>query len=230
MNIINEKPNRFLVHWMLSALLIWPVSLFICLMLWVPVSFVLSYLGHWEDLTSFVPIIGIIAMFIISGLVVGYVIGEAQKILVEDELDWYLFSWRKTSAVGGMCASLLVMFILYWANSLDLQTRWMLVMPIFMLVLSSFQWLKMRHMTHEAWLWILGNMTAACVFSGLLFMNQPDPFNDYYSFISFCLWILATLAQSLIMGIVLLWLYNRPLLEDNELAPVYLEVRNHDDY
>jgi hypothetical protein len=48
------------------------------------------------------------------------------------------------------------------------------------------------------------------------------------------LWLLAVLAQGAITGLVMLWLYDRPVndwdLEDEkQVAPVYLEVRSRSD-
>jgi hypothetical protein len=229
MNIINYKPNRFLIHWMVAALLIWPLSLFMSISLWAAVSLPLGFLGQWGSIGAFIPLLETITMLIIPSLVVGYIIGSAQKTLAGADLDWHLNNWRKLSIAGALSGGLLIATLLYFTQ-LDKQILWLLTMPIFMLVLSSFQWLEMRQAAREAWLWILANVTGALVFSGLLFMNQPNPMSDNHTFLSFALWILATLAQGMITGIVLLWLYDRPLADsENELAPVYLEVRNHDD-
>lgn len=230
MNTVNYNSNRFLVHWMLSALLIWPASLFMSMLLWTPISFLLSFLHPWFSSEPIILMLEIVAMLIIPSFVIGYVVGETQKTLAHDDLDWYLNHWQKLSIVGGVSGGLLIATLFYFVNGLNEQTLWILAMPIFMLVLSSFQWLEMRKVAREAWLWILGNVTGACVFSGLLFINQLDPMSENYPFLNFGLWIFATLAQGMITGIVLLWLYDRPIADsDDELAPVYLEVRSRDD-
>lgn len=230
MNTVNYNSNRFLVHWMLSALLVWPMSLFLSLLLWTPVSLLLNFLPPQFSSEPIILMLEIFTLLIIPSLVIGYVLGETQKTLIHDELDWNLSHWLKLSIGGGISGGLLVTALFYFLSGFDERTLWILAMPAFMLVLSSFQWLEMRQVAREAWLWILANVTGACVFSGLLFINQLNPMGDNYTFLSFGLWILATLAQGMITGIVLLWLYDRPIIEnEHELAPVYLEVHSNRD-
>ena len=222
MNTRNFTSRNFLAHWMLNSLLIWPSSLMLCIFLWWPVALILRLFGLDIETHSIFSLIINFIRLIIPGLLVGYIIGGFQKILAHDDLGWYLSDWLKYSAIGGFLGGLVIVLLLYVPPT---STRsWMMAMPIFMGILSSFQWLKMRQMVHDAWLWILANLSAGCVFSGLLFMNHPTIHNE--PLMSFALWIFATLAQGLITGIVLLCLYERPIIDEAELAPVYLEIRD----
>jgi hypothetical protein len=222
MNTKNFTSKHFLTHWMLNALLIWPSSLMLCIFLWWPVSLILKLLGLETNAGFITYSIIMVLRLIVPGLVVGYIIGGFQKLLVQDDLNWHLPDWLLLSAAGGFVGGLAILLLLYVPTTSIF--NWMLAMPIFMLCVSSFQWLKMQQMVQAAWMWILANLSAGCVFSGLLFMNQPSVHNE--PLLSFGLWILASLAQSLITGIVLLWLYDRPIMDEAELAPVYLEVRD----
>lgn len=216
--------GHFLVHWVLANVLSWPGSLFLCMLLWWPFSIFLNFLELYTATNFLIPLIETSFRVIVFGIVFAYVLSGFQKSLAQEELNWHLETWLKYSSFGGLIGGLVILSLLYMP--LSSSTVWFLTMPIFMSILSFFQWLKLRQMVYEAWLWILANFSAASVFSGLLFMNSPDTLIHNDPLLHFSLWILAILAQSLITGIVLLYLYDRLIPDDAELAPVYLEVRD----
>jgi hypothetical protein len=102
----------------------------------------------------------------------------------------------------------------------------LLLMPLFAFGLSAGQWVVLRDMAHQAWVWIAGNTSAAIVFGGLLLLN-PSPLPG--SFGIFIWFVVAAMAQGAVTGYVILWLYDhlrRTRDDEREPAPVYLEVRN----
>ena len=109
----------------------------------------------------------------------------------------------------------------------------MMLLPLFILPISIMQWRILDPIAHEAWMWILGNLVAAIVFSGLFFSTQPMPFIEALPVASLILWLMAAIALGAITGVVILWLYQHQISEwddeNAELAPVYVEVRNQDD-
>lgn len=175
-----------------------------------------------------------LGIFIIPGLSIGYIIGDIQYNLLRDFLDWTFIDWIKYSAIGGLIGGMAVLLLnLLLVNYLPQRLQWMMVLPVFILPLSLMQWRLLRDVAREAWMWVLANLTGAIVFSGLLFSLDPLPFIERSPLIDIMMWILAASSFGFITGIVMLWLYERPLSEwddeDAELAPVYIEVRNRDD-
>jgi hypothetical protein len=84
-------------------------------------------------------------------------------------------------------------------------------MPVFVLVVSVFQWLSLRHAVRQAWLWILGNGIAGIVFSGVLTRNQSY-FGGNVPFLALGIIALAVLGQGFITGYVMLFLFEKKLL------------------
>ena len=73
----------------------------------------------------------------------------------------------------------------------------------------------------------------AIVFSALFFSTQTMPFHLVEPLGDLLRWLLATGAMGVVTGVVMLWLYERPLTEfddeNAELARVYVEVHTRDD-
>src|SRR5688572_33304718 len=93
------------------------------------------------------------------------------------------------------------------------------MMPTYVVFVSAAQWFTLRNAVKQAWLWILGNVAAGMVFSGLL--------TSYYdgdtSVAILFMFALAVLAQGYITGYVLLFLFEKKLLP---MAPEGVEVDN----
>lgn len=234
MNTINVNPNRFLRHWLVSALGAWPVAGVACLVAWMPIAILSSLIAQFDALDIVARGLTTIALFTIPGMSIGYVVGDMQHNLMRDFLDWTFIDWVKFSTIGGFLGGIAVIVSnLLFASYLPEHMQWMITLPIFMLPLSLLQWWLLRDSAREAWMWILANLVGAIVFSGLLFSRQPMPFVQTSPFVDVMMWVLAATSLGIITGIVMLWLYEHPVSEwddeDAELAHVYIEVRNRED-
>ena len=231
-NSIN--PNRFLREWIGNSIYIWLIAAVVCFIALVPFA-ILYGVFHQEGVSlEMMRWFMAIALMTIPGVVIGYTVGDRQENLIDYHLHWSLKGWTRLSMLGGFFGGVLVV-----AKALAFQSLaghpylLMLNMPLYVLCLSIAQWLILRNVAREAWLWILGNVVGGIVFSGILFLNQPSPTHPAYGWILLGLWGLATLGQGIITGIIILWLYDRPIDEwddnDAEVAPVYLEVHTRSD-
>ena len=234
MNTSNVNPNRFLQHWLMHAIAVWAVAAVASLIAWSPVAIIISVLGQYDSLFFLVNIISSLAILIIPGAVIGYMIGDFQRNLVRDLLGWELQNWIKASISGGVAGAILVIItMMLWGSYLPERIQWMLTMPLFVLPISACQWWILRASTREAWMWILGNVVGAIVFSALFFSTQTMPFHLVEPLGDLLRWLLATGAMGVVTGVVMLWLYERPLTEfddeNAELARVYIEIHTRDD-
>ena len=232
MNTVDVNPNRFLRHWIASAMTVWFVAAVACLLAWIPIAVLSSMLAQFASLTVIAEMLTMIAIFTIPGLTIGYVIGDMQHKLLRDILHWDMHSWIRYSSIGGLLGGFLVIFatILFGAQLSD-RLQWMLALPLFMLPISIMQQRILRTYVRETWLWILGNVVGAIVFSSLMFGQQV--ILDAFPATSALMWLLAAAALGIITGIVMLWLYERPRSdwgeEDAEFARVYVEARHRDE-
>ncbi|MEL6307387.1 MAG: hypothetical protein AAFQ52_04540 [Chloroflexota bacterium] len=229
----NDAPNRFLRHWLFHALVIWPIAAIASVITWLPVAVVASMMGGYDNLTPIVNGISTIGLLTLPGMTVGYMVGDVQWRLMGDHLNWRQKGWVRMSIIGGLLGEwLMVAGTLLLANSLPERTQLMIMLPLFIVPLSIAQWWILRRTTRDAWLWILANVSGAMVFSGVFFMNPMFPFVSIEPLSSLLLWLLAASSLGIITGIVLLWLYDRPLLdwdENSELARVHVEVYSRND-
>ena len=233
MNTINVNPNRFLRHWLMHAIFVWIVSAVASLIAWSPVAILIAVLGQYDSLFFLVNILSTVAILIIPGAVIGYMVGDFQRNLVRDLLGWDLTPWIKYSIMGGVIGGLSVIAgMMLFGTYLPERIQWMITLPLFILPLSACQWWVLRQTTRDAWMWILGNVVAGIVFSGLFFSTQTMPFVLAEPLSSLFTWLIAAGSLGIITGIVMLWLYERPITEfdDNlELARVYVEVHSRDE-
>lgn len=234
MNTTNVNPNRFLQHWLMHAITVWAISAVASLIAWSPVAIVISVLGQFDSLFFLVKIISTIAIFIIPGAVIGYMIGDFQRNLVRDLLGWELQEWIRFSIIGGVAGGILVIIsMVLFGSHLSERIQLMLTMPLFILPLSACQWWILRPTSREAWMWILGNLVGAIVFSSLFFSTQTLPFPVVEPIGNLLKWLFATGSMGVVTGVVMLWLYERPLTEfddeNAELARVYVEIHNNRD-
>jgi len=225
--------NRFLRHWLINSIVIWPGVAITCILAWIPAALLWTFLIHKAHFSTEL-IEGLrIPLFLWFGLVSGYTIGDWQTRLIHEHLHWHLPGWGRFSAAGGVLGMGFLLLVGSFLKQWLPEYTYLTMMPLYIAGLSTMQWFILRKTSHEAWLWVLGNIVAGIVFSGLLFFNQPVPFSPFSRVLTLGLWIIAAGAQGFITGIVLLWLYDRPVSEqsraDRTLAPVYIEVRDRSD-
>jgi hypothetical protein len=223
------NPNRFLRNWLLYAIVVWPVVGIACLVLWSPFALFLTMLGGYSAFSWLSEIASLLSLLIMPSLVIGFFVGNFQSTLLGDELAWEIESWQRHTIFGAIFGGILVILSSFLGFGNNFAQPWFPIMPLFVLGLSSVQWFSLRHESRDAWLWILGNLTGGLVFSSLLLLNQGQNVAALDSIVLTAWWLLAVTAQGLITGIVMLYLYERPIQEEGrELAPVYIEVRNRD--
>lgn len=230
--------NRFLWMWLVDSVGVWPVALIACALAWTPILVLGVLFGRGESLPPLLEWATLLALLLVPGTTIGYCVGDLQRNLIRTQLHWHTGGWLRWSVFGGLFGGVLAVGGAWLSAGLfSERIQWMLLMPLFAFGLSLGQWWVLRRLTDESWMWVLGNVVGGIVFSGLLFMNQPDPTDPYHSIWGLLLWLVAVLAQGVITGIVLLWLYDRPvdqsdnpLDNDDDLARVYVEVRHRDDH
>lgn len=224
--------NHFLRQWLAHSLVLWPIVVVASVLAWLPLAILMVFLAQGSDLPFILRIINSVALMLIPGAAVGYCAGTSQLNLMRDHLKWQPKNWIHWSTIGGTLGSFAVLMItITFRQTMPSITQLMIAMPLFALCYSLGQWWTIRESTREAWMWILGNVVGGIVFSGLLFLNQPDmTIYGWQKVWMVAMWAFAVLGQATVTGIVLLWLYERPLPEqpeDAEYAHVYVEV--HDD-
>ncbi|MGJ3239413.1 MAG: hypothetical protein ACFE0Q_11955 [Anaerolineae bacterium] len=233
MNTLNINSNRFLLHWLVNALSVWLSAGMACFLAWLPFAVLISVLGQFDNLLWLTGTIGTVALLIVPGASIGYVIGDIQRNLIRDFLRWDFSDWQRATMFGGVLGGLAVIgSMLVLRAEISLYWQWMLMMPLFILPISLMQWRILRHHSREAWVWVLGNLVAGIVFSGLFFNPNPFPIELNAVIDNILRWGISASAQGIITGIVMLWLYDHPASDwddDAELARVYLEIHSHDD-
>lgn len=193
-------------------------------MAWIPIQLVLIAMVQYLNVEVLAMPLGAAAMLLLPGVILGRAIGWIQHELLRNHLNWEMDDWIRYSTIGGTLGGVLVVFFEYglslWLSPMPL----LFAMPLFALCLSMCQWLVLRQTARESWLWILGNVSAGVVFSGLL--TSYSSLLDTPLWIA-GLWIIATVAQSFITGVVVLWLYDRPLPQRQEPARVFVEIHTN---
>jgi hypothetical protein len=199
-----------------------------CLVLWSPLTLFLTMLGGYRAFSFLSEIASLLSLLIMPSLVIGYFVGIFQRNLLVEELSWEIEGWQRQTIIGAIIGAVLVVFgsLIPFGNGFEQDS--VLVMPLFVFGLSFAQWFSLRHESRDAWLWILGNVTGGIVFSSLLLIHAQG-FTSLDPLFLLVLWLVAATAQGLVTGIVMLYLYERPIQEEGrELAPVYVEVHNHE--
>lgn len=217
--------GQFMRDWLTASVLVWPLALGAWVVACMPIGFLVN---TFQPAGTIAEQVVWIAMLGLTGSLVGYIIGDAQRSIMRDTLGWWSPDWARVSVPGGLFGGLAVfggqtLLAGLGASETLLQLA---AMPLFAVGLSLGQWLVLRQMAHQAWLWVIGNMSAAIIFGGLLLLNQSPLPGHTGLFIWF---MIAAICQGAVTGYVMLWLYERLRRipdEERELAPVYVEVRN----
>ncbi|MCU0511639.1 MAG: hypothetical protein MUE40_03620 [Anaerolineae bacterium] len=229
--MIEIRGNRFLGWWLVGSALVYPMSVLLAalaVMIFSAVfSFVTGLIGlnvltrSYPDLLSLVSFAAIAA---ILGGSIGYSLGHIQRYLLRRHLYWTADGWRRASVVGGVVGGLAAGgAVSLLSDAARLNDMWLLLpMPVYITVVSVFQWAALRPATRQAWLWVLANLVGGLVYSGLIVMNQPPAYSRTYEETTLLLFGLAVLAQGFITGFVMLWLFEKfayPLDNDGDGVP-----------
>lgn len=232
----HDNSLRFLLAWVGSSVIVWPVSIFLCLIFFASAWFAIDVVD--ELLAMLAPygllrVFGLLLMGLLPGLAVGFVLGDLQQRAMQMHLGQRVPHWMRVTLLGGALAGTITVLSTLFLGEYSARMYWeMIALPLFMLVLSAVQWWYLRQHVARAWMWTLANAVAGVVFVGLMAMNQPGRDNVWYPILQIGLWLIASVAQGLTTGIVLLWLFDHhhDHWDDGErdLARVYVEVRARD--
>lgn len=226
MNEDRANTGQFLREWLAASVFVWPLVLGAWVVTWIPVGFLFNTIGQ----TLLGELVAWLLLLILPGALVGYIVGDAQSSIMRDTLRWWSPQWARRSAIGGLMGGVLVLALNYiFDASISDHLQWVVSMPLFVLCLSIGQWSALRHMTADAWLWIVGNLTGGIIFSSLVFINAPVMQAPWLQFVWF---VVAAAAQGAVTGYVIIWLYERLRRtpdDEREYARVYVEVRSRQD-
>jgi hypothetical protein len=218
------KPFSFMLWWIACSIFVWPLAVVVLGLVLVPLMIALQTVIpdiYYSPQSSV--IMGIIGVPVV-GMALGLTIAMLQRWLLRQKLYWAADGWRKWSLLGGAVGACIVFGMTSMINTMlpyNFSEKWsaFVMMPSFLLFLSAAQWFTLRNAVKQAWLWVLGNVAAGMVFSGLL--------TAYYdgdtSVAVLAMFALAVLAQGYITGYVLLFLFEKKLLP---MAPEGVEVDN----
>lgn len=214
MNSYRIKGTPFLLWWMACTLFVYPMALTLGALVMFPLLMGIGFLE--PNLSDYEVLFTLLALALVvptGGAVVGFCAGQLQRWLLRTRLYWVAERWRLWSMAGGAVGSVaLTLLVLVAPDYLYEDLRLLLVlMPAFALCLSAVQWMSLRHVVHQAWLWVLGNLAAGVVFAGLIVMNTPPIYEYGYETSVIGLWFVATLAQGAITGLVILYLFEKHL-------------------
>lgn len=209
------KSRPFLARWIMYSVFVWPMAIFCLGLSGFAVSIIAASFQQFPLANPLFSIVRAAAVPML-GATVGYCVGLLQRGLLRQRLYWAADHWRAASTAGGAIGAVAVLGLL----SLSADHRsiygddaiFFWVMPLFALCLSAAQALRLRHAVRAAWLWVVGNLAGGMVFSGFVFLNEPDFNHLNYAFLMLGLWLLATAAQGAITGQIMLHLFQTQLL------------------
>lgn len=210
------RPNRFLLWWLVGSVLVYPLAVIVAAVTMFVIAAVVSGLGSILRAPFYytAPIFSVVYVGVMAGALgagTGFSVGHIQRHLLRRYLYWTADYWRVLSTAGGFIGGLLTAGIIFLSpyNSTGNGIWLMPVMPLFMALVSLFQWRSLRHATRHASVWVIANIIASMVWSGVLFMNQPDPYARSYGLSMLVLGALAVAAQGFITGFLILWLFEK---------------------
>jgi hypothetical protein len=214
-DIYRIKPRNFLLWWMACGVFVYPLTVMVGGLILMPIAFLAPILmpDFYMDQNGIIfTLIGVPVI----GIVIGATMAWLQRWLLRGKLYWAAEGWRKWSILGGVLGAFAVLGVSTMIRIVApyyVADGWVMfaAMPVFVLVVSIFQWLSLRHAVRQAWLWILGNGIAGIVFSGVLTRNQSY-FNGNVPFLALGIIALAVLGQGFITGYVMLFLFEKKLL------------------
>lgn len=214
------KPLKMLSWWILNTFFIFPLTATVLGMLVLPVAYIASStLPNMEHLPLVITLITIPAI----GGIIGACISFLQRPILRERLYWAADHWTRWTVIGGAVGAIVTFaYVAFIENSTLVSLREneviLSMMSVFLLVLSAFQVVTLRHAVKQSWLWIAGNVVAGVVFFGVLVSNPVNEYNASYGLQMFGLLVLAVLSLGVITGMVILFLF------ENHLHPMQPET------
>ncbi len=213
---MNEDPYKirlipFYLWWTACAVLVWPLSVIALGVVLMPIGIVFNIVRPLPYDSTMLDTLMMFGLMLLGGLIIAAMVGGLQRWLLRTKLYWTADGWRFWTVLGGAFGATIVglgrlfldEFASYYAAD-----YWMtlLAMPVFMLCVSLAQWVALRQAVRDAWFWVLGNVVAGMVFGGMLSNNAEGRDAAFLFFVG------GVLAQAIITGFVLSYLFEKKLL------------------
>lgn len=212
-DVYRIKALKTLTWWILASLFTIPLAAMALVIIGVSTVFVGSILFEpLMDNAIFVGIAAIIAVPI-AGAIIGAVVAFLQRIILRKQLYWAADKWLRWTMFGGAVgASLVIVCMMFFGNSFYEDIQILFMMPIFLACVSSFQFIALRHVVKQAWLWIIANIVGGVVFAAVPLNNQVSSFDPNSELNGFGIGLLAVLSLGFITGLILIFLFDKKLL------------------
>lgn len=216
------KGMRFLLWWVVASIFVYPVAVMLVAVTMMPLSIFWSFLSvpSGSDLPGPLQFFIGIGIVMLIGAIIGYAVGQLQRWLLRSHLYWTAEHWRSLSVAGGAIGAVLVLGVMMMAERVFASDYILiLAMPFYVMAVSLAQWISLREAVRSAILWVFANVVAGIVYGGLLMMNEPSVYAPHYTLSMLSLMLLAMIAQGVITGFVMLWLFEKHSYEvDNGTA------------
>lgn len=209
--VYHYDTNSFWMRWLGSSLFVWPMSIVVTLILFVPVAFLFGAFGLSFINSSVEDVIISGMVMILAGGAIGLSVGFLQRYVLVNVLFWTADHWRLSSTIGGVTGAIVLGVLSLITDQYLLEDTLFTVaaMPIFATVLSLVQVFALRVAVRQSWLWVLANLVGGLVFSGLAMRNSLDPRAWGELVGGLGLSVLAATAQGIVTGYIMLFLFER---------------------
>lgn len=204
-------------------------------------------LAQWGAIITFVAIAFLIETLVgsetlyalLGGVLFAIIIGQVQQNILQNYTEADFKGWTFTSAVGGGLSMIPLTIAFGEFDSLlriigpeailhALPATVPPAMLVVFMLMSMANWFILRQIVDNAWLWIVANVVGALMFL---------PFMQGGGLISLVVTLtLAMLAQHIVTGTTLFWLFqedSKPddgLPDEDRYARAYVEVYSRDEY
>lgn len=226
--VYHYETNSFWMRWLGSSLFVWPMSIVVTLILFVPVAFLFGAFGLTLINSSVEDTLISGMMMVLAGGAIGLSVGVLQRYVLTNVLYWTADYWRLSSTIGGIIGAIVIGVLTLITNQYLLEDMLFTVaaMPIFATVLGLTQMVALRVAVRQSWLWVLANLVGGLVFSGLAMRNSLDPRAWGELLGGLGLGVLAATAQGIVTGYIMLFLFERmayPFINEGKDEPAPLE-------
>lgn len=217
-NLYRIKAFSMMAWWIACSIFVWPLAAVSLAVTLLPLGFVLTIFepAYGSPAYQYYEFVMLMIVAPIFGAVIGVSMNLLQNWVLRTKLYWAAYDWRKWTIMGSIVGAYAVLLAAYAADFLiSGYHNWAMVlaMPVFVTVISIFQYIPLRDAVKDAWLWVMGNAVGGIVFSGLLANNfSTSYYNRTSELQQVGAMILAPLILGAITGYVMLFLFEKKLL------------------
>lgn len=208
------KPFSMLAWWVACSFFVWPLIVIVLGVVAMPVVYLASIISPYGVNSTATGIILACATIIGIGAIIGLCMAFLQRWVLRTKLYWTADRWYLWTAIGGavgasVIAPILIFFLPGYSSTGE---EVFYMMPVFLGIVSAFQFLALRNAVKQAWFWVIANIVGGMVYAGVLIGNQPSYTNDYYALTALAIGSLSVASIGFISGFVLLFLFEKKLL------------------